>query len=283
MSRFTWLISPPRCQSLELLRAKVQGKTVLITGASFGIGEATALLFAQAGAEVLLLARTKEKLEQLCKHILEHGGKASIYPCDLYDVREIPQLMTNIQAAHPRIDIIVCNAGKSIRRSILQAAEQRDLERSLALNFSAHSAILLELLPRMVARGGGQIINVSSLGARLPAAPRWAAYQSSKTGFDVWLRSIACELRHHNIFISSVYLPLVRTRMIAPTRAYDTMPALSALEAAQTTAHAVVTRKNRVAPWWLWWSELATLFFRTPIDRILSRIERRSNNSGSQR
>jgi NAD(P)-dependent dehydrogenase (short-subunit alcohol dehydrogenase family) len=150
------------------------------------------------------------------------------------------------------------------------------LERSLALNFSAHSAIVLELLPRMVARGGGQIVNVSTIGTRLPAAPHWAAYQSSKAGFDVWLRSVACELRPRNIFISSVYLPLVRTRMILPTRPYEKMPALSALEAAQTIAHAVVTGKDRVAPWWLWWAELATLFLRTPLDRVLSLIEEQS-------
>jgi short-subunit dehydrogenase len=278
MSRFVWLLSPPRCQSLELLRAKVQGKTVLITGASFGIGEATALLFAQAGAEVLLLARTKEKLEQLQRQIREGGGKASIYPCNLYEVVKLPNLMAEIQGTHARIDIILCNAGKSIRRSILQAAKRRDLERSLALNFSAHSAIVLELLPRMVAQGGGQIINVSSLGVRLPAAPRWGAYQSSKAGFEVWLRSVACELRPCNIFVSSVYLPLVRTGMIAPTREYDRMPALSSLEAAQTIAHAVVTRKDRLAPGWLWWAELATLFLRTPMDRVLSRIERRSQH-----
>jgi NAD(P)-dependent dehydrogenase (short-subunit alcohol dehydrogenase family) len=282
MSRFTWLISPPRCQNPESLRAKVQGKTVLITGASFGIGEATALLFAQAGAEVLLLARTKEKLEHLAQHITEHGGKASVYPCDLSKVSDISNLMSDIQTAHSRIDIVICNAGKSIRRSILQVAQQRDLERSLALNFLGHSALLLEVFPQMVARGGGQIINVSSVGVRLPAAPRWGAYQSSKAGFDVWLRSATCELRPHHIFVSSIYLPLVRTRMIAPTRSYDTMPALSPLEAAQTIAHAVVTRKARVAPWWLWWSELATLFLRTPIDRILSNREQRSNNQGSQ-
>ncbi len=279
MSFFTdYILSPPQCRDLERLRAKVQGKTVLITGASFGIGEATALLLAEAGAEVLLLARTEEKLEQLVKHITTQGGNATAYPVDLYKTSEVSQHMTIIQAAHPRIDIVICNAGKSIRRSIVQSFERDDLERLLAVNFRSHAAILLSLLPRMIAQGGGQVINVSSLGVRLPSVPRWSAYQSSKAGFDVWLRSVATELRHKNIFISSVYMPLVRTRMIEPTKMYDTMPALSPLQAAQVLAYAIVSQRDRVAPWWLWTSEFATLFLRTPLDRILNTLEKRSKS-----
>lgn len=277
MSLFSqYILSPPSCRSLERLKAKVEGKTVLITGASFGIGEATALLLAQAGAEVLLIARTEQKLAGLVEQIAQQGGKATAYPADLYKVADIPALMEAIQANHPRIDIVVSNAGKSIRRRVAESAERDDLGRSIALNFSSPSAMLLALLPRMIAQGGGQIINVSTVSVRQPSAPRWGGYQGSKAGFDIWLRSVANELRPQKIYVSSVYLPLVRTRMIAPTRVYDKLPALSPLEAAQVLAYSIVKPLDRVAPWWLWPSELLSLFLMTPINRALTWLDQRS-------
>jgi short-subunit dehydrogenase len=277
MSFFTeYVLSPPQCRDLERMRDSVQGKTVLITGASFGIGEQAALLLAQAGAEVLLLARTTEKLEQLAQTITAQGGKATAYTIDLYNASEAPELAANIQKAHPRLDSVICNAGKSIRRPITASFERDDLERCLAVNFMSHAALLNALLPRMITQGGGQVVNVSSVGVRLPSAPRWAAYQSSKTGFDVWLRSIATELRHKNIAVSSVYMPLVRTRMIEPTKLYDTMPALSPLEAARVLAHAIVTKRSRIAPWWLWAAEVLSTALRTPVDLGLAWLEHRS-------
>jgi NAD(P)-dependent dehydrogenase (short-subunit alcohol dehydrogenase family) len=279
MSFFTdYILSPPQCRELGRIRASVQGKTVLITGASFGIGEQTALLLAQAGAEVLLLARTTEKLAALVQHITAQGGNATAYTIDLYKISEVPDLAAKIQQEHPRLDIIICNAGKSIRRPITQSFERDDLERCLAVNFTSHAALLNSLLPRMIAQGGGQIVSVSSVGVRLPSAPHWAAYQSSKTGFDVWLRSIATELFHKSIAVSSVYMPLVRTRMIEPTKIYDNMPALSPLQAAQVLAYAIVTKRNRIAPWWLWGAEVLSAVFRTPIDLILSRLEQSGKN-----
>lgn len=270
-----YILSPPACRDPSRLRSSVQGKTVLITGASYGIGEATALLLAQVGAEVILLARSTDKLNQLVEEIKKQGGKASAYPADLYKIAEIPKLMQTIQAAHPRIDILISNAGKSIRRRISESFERDDLERSIALNFSGPAALIMALLRRMIAQGGGQIINVSTVSVKQPSAPRWGTYQGSKAGFDVWLRSVAGELRPRNIRVSSVYLPLVRTRMIAPTKMWEKMPALSPLEAAQSVAYAIVYSPDRVAPWWLWPSELITLFIATPIQRILSYLDQR--------
>jgi short-subunit dehydrogenase len=271
MSWFSRLIlSPPALRDQRTLRAKVRGKTVLVTGASFGIGEVTALMLAQAGAEVILVARTMEKLEQLVQQIQAEGGQASAYTADLYQVETVPLLARTLEANHPRIDIVVSNAGKSIRRSVLDSPLRDDLGRCLALNFSSPAALITALLPRMIRQGGGQIINVSSAAAKLPSAPRWAAYQSSKVGFEHWLRGAANELRSKNIRASTIYLPLVRTRMIAPTRAYDQAPALSALEAAQTIAHAIVSQRDTLSPWWLGGAELLSLLFATPISRWMS-------------
>ncbi|GIW26357.1 SDR family NAD(P)-dependent oxidoreductase [Meiothermus sp.] len=275
MSFSRFILSPPSCRSLERLSVHVQGKTVLITGASFGIGEATALLLARAGAEVLLIARTAGKLEQLVRQIEAQGGKATAYPADLYQTAEIPALMSKIQVAHPRIDIVVSNAGKSIRRRVVESFGRNDLERSVVLNFLSPAAMLMELLPRMMAQGGGQIINVSTVSARQPAAPRWGTYQSSKAGFDIWLRSLANELRPYKILVSSVYMPLVRTRMSAASGLYERWPALTPLEAAQVIAYAIVRPVDRVAPWWLWPSEVLALFLMTPVHRVLTYLDHR--------
>jgi NAD(P)-dependent dehydrogenase (short-subunit alcohol dehydrogenase family) len=262
-------VAPPLSRRLDLLEQAVRGKTVLITGASFGIGEATALLFARAGAEVLLVARTQEKLEALVQQISSEGGKAQAYPMDLSNVSEIRAQMKRLEALHPRIDMVICNAGKSIRRSIQDSFERDDLERSLVLNFSSPALVLMSLLPRMIAQGGGQVISVATSSAKLPGAPRWAAYQGSKAGFDIWLRSVAAELRPKGVFVSSVYMPLVRTRMVS-SPVFNRVPALSPLEAAQVIAYAAIKKADRVAPWWLWWAEWLSIWFLTPINRFLT-------------
>lgn len=267
------LLSPRACRNLKRLQAAVSGKTILVTGASYGIGEATAWLLARAGAHVLLIARSTEKLHQLTTSIVQQGGQASAYPADLYKVSKVPKLIEYIQAAHPRIDVVICNAGKSIRRRITDSFGRDDLERSIALNFLSPATMLMALLPRMIEQGGGLIINVSSVSARQPGAPRWGTYQSSKAGFDLWLRSLANELRPQGIYASSVYLPLVRTRMIMPTPLYHRLPALSPQEAAETIAYAIIRRAERVAPWWLWWSEFITLLTPTPIHRLLTYLD----------
>jgi Short-chain dehydrogenases of various substrate specificities len=227
---------------------------------------------------VILVARTKDKLGELVEQIRGRGGQAFAYPGDLYRADQMPDLAARIQAAHPRIDVVISNAGKSIRRRIADAWGRTDLERCLAVNFASPAALIMALLPRMIEQGGGQIINVSTVSARQPGAPRWSAYQGSKAGFDVWLRSIACELRPRKIFISSIYMPLVRTRMIAPSGIYDRVPALTPLQAAQVIARAAVKPADRIAPWWLWWCELAVLCFGTLVNRMLTALDHRRNH-----
>ncbi len=270
-----FLIAPPLEENLERLTAAVSEKTVLITGASFGIGEATAQLLASAGATVLLLARTTEKLESLVHTISSSGGTAFAYSVDLSKLEDIKSIMAQIQLEHPQIDIVICNAGKSTRRKITDSFLRNDLERLIALNFSSPSSMLLCLLPRMLEQGGGQIINVSTVSAKLPGVPMWAAYQSSKTGFDLWLRAVANELRPQKILVSSIYMPLVRTRM-SSAHQFANAPALTPLEAAQTIAYAIVKRVPRVAPWWLRWAELGAVILEYPVQLLLTWLFRYS-------
>ena len=248
----------------------------MVTGASFGIGEATTLLLASAGAEVILVARSAGKLDELVARITADGGRATAYAADLYRVDEVPALAARIEAVHPRIDVVVLNAGKSIRRRVTASFGRDDLERSIALNFASPAALTMALLPRMIAQGGGQLVSVSTVSALQPGAPRWGTYQGSKGGFDIWLRSIATELRPQHITVTSVYMPLVRTRMSASTPFYDRLPALTTHEAAQVVARALVRRGDRVAPWWLWWGQLGDLLLRTPVDRALTFLDRRT-------
>ncbi|CAM3259566.1 Short-chain dehydrogenase [Deinococcus saxicola] len=253
--------------------AAVRDQTVLVTGASHGIGEATARLLARCGAEVLLLARSGERLAEVAAGIRAAGGRASIYRLDLTDPTAVKAVAAQIEAHHPRIDAVISNAGHSIRRPILHSAGKDDLGRLLAVNFSGPAALLLALLPRMVAGGGGVIVSVSSASALPPGLPRWAAYQGSKAGFDLWLGSLGNELRGRGVRVSSVYLPLVRTRMIAPTRAYRFAPALTPLEAAQSVVYPLVNPVRRVAPWWLKGQQVAALLLPNTLDRALGGME----------
>jgi len=267
------LLSPPSCRDPQALRAALQDRTVLITGASYGIGDATARLFARAGAHVILLARSAARLHEVAADIRAAGGRADVMVLDLYRTDEVAAAAAQLQARHARIDVVVSNAGKSIRRPALQGLERGDLARSLAVNFTSPAALLLALLPRMIEQGGGQIISVSTVSVRPPAAPRWGTYQGSKAGFDVWLRSLALEVRARGVTVSSVYMPLVRTRMSAAGGLYRGVPALSPLEAAQVLAAAVVERRARLAPWWLRVQELAAVLCPDALDRLLGRLE----------
>ncbi|MBB5233193.1 SDR family NAD(P)-dependent oxidoreductase [Deinococcus budaensis] len=272
MSLARLLLSPPACRDPGVLRAAVAGRPVLVTGASSGIGEAAARQLGAAGAEVLLLARRAGRLEEVAAGIRAGGGRAHVYPADLADPGDVKAVAARIGAEFPDLWAVVSNAGKSVRRLALEGAARNDLGRLLAVNLSGPAALLLALLPGMLERGG-VIVNVSSVSARQVGAPRWGAYQGSKAGFDLWLHALGAEVRGQGVRVASVYLPLVRTPMIAPTRAYRFLPALSADEAAHAALLPLVRPVVRVAPWWLRPVEVAGLLAPGLLGRGLARLE----------
>jgi NAD(P)-dependent dehydrogenase (short-subunit alcohol dehydrogenase family) len=233
------------------LAGAIGGKTVLITGASSGIGKATAVKAAAAGAKVLLVARTPEKLEQTKAEIEEGGGEAEIHPCDLSDIPDVERLVEEVLDQHGRVDVLVNNAGRSIRRSVALSYDRfHDFERTMQLNYFGALRLTLGLLPAMrkrtEGRRGGHVINISSIGVQTNT-PRFSAYVASKAALDAWARCVASEVVDDGVHITTIHMPLVRTPMIAPTKMYDAFPTITPDEAAEMICDAMIRKPKKVA------------------------------------
>ncbi len=229
------------------LAGAVRGKVVLITGASSGIGRATAVKVADAGATVLLVARSVDKLEETKEEIIAAGGIAHIHRCDMADTDDVARMAEEVLAYHGHVDILVNNAGRSIRRSVALSYDRfHDYERTIQLNYLGALRLILALLPTMRERRQGHIVNVSSIGVQTNP-PRFSAYVASKAALDAFSRVIASEVIDDKVHITTINMPLVRTPMIAPTRMYDMFPAITPEEAAELIAKAMVGRPKKVA------------------------------------
>jgi NAD(P)-dependent dehydrogenase (short-subunit alcohol dehydrogenase family) len=252
------------------LSAAVRGKVVLITGASSGIGKATAVKVADAGATVLLVARSVEKLEETKAEIEAAGGVAHIHRCDLADMEDVERMAEEVLAYHGRVDVLVNNAGRSIRRSVGLAYDRfHDYERTIQLNYLGAVRLILALLPSMRAHKAGHIINISSIGTHTNP-PRFSAYVASKAALDAFGRVIASEVIDDGVHITTIHMPLVRTPMIAPTRMYDMFPAISPEEAAEMIAGAMVSQPKKVATRLGTFGELLYAVAPSVSDRILN-------------
>lgn len=263
------LANPARVTDPDRLRRAVSGKTVLVTGASYGIGEATARKLAAAGAKVLVVARSAERLDDLAASINAGGGQAVAYPADLTDEAAVSVLTKQITENHGPLDIVVSNAGKSLRRSLHHQYDRpHDFQRTIDINYLGPIWLLLGLLPAMRESGHGHIVNISSVGVRVVPGPQWGAYQASKGAFDRWLRSVAPELHVDGVEVTTVYFALVRTRMIAPTPMLGSLPGLHPDEAAGTIAKAIIERPRTIEPLWMWPAEIASVLLAGPADRV---------------
>jgi NAD(P)-dependent dehydrogenase (short-subunit alcohol dehydrogenase family) len=222
------------------------GKTVVITGASSGIGLVTAVQAAKAGATPILVARGREKLEATRALIESQGGVAYAYPCDLSDLDAIDKLCKEISSDFERIDFVVNNAGRSIRRS-LKLSEDRfhDFERTMQLNYFGAIRLVMGLLPKMREQQSGHIVNVSSIGV-LTSPPRFSAYVASKAALDAWSNVVSSEVVGDGVSFTSIHMPLVRTPMIAPTKIYDRFPTISPAQAARKVITALVDKPHEI-------------------------------------
>ncbi|MGB9227846.1 MAG: SDR family NAD(P)-dependent oxidoreductase [Mycobacterium sp.] len=270
------LANPARVSDPDKLRRVVSGKKALVTGASYGIGEAAARSLAAAGATVLLVARSVERLDGIAASVNAGGGCAVAYPADLTDEAAINVLTKQITEDHGPLDIVVSNAGKSLRRSLHHQYDRpHDFQRTIDINYLGPIWLLLGLLPAMRENGRGHIVNVSSVGVRVVPGPQWGAYQASKGAFDRWLRSVAPELHVDGVDVTTVYFALVRTRMIEPTPMLGSLPGLYPYEAADAIAKAVIERPHTIAPPWVWPAELASVLLAGPADHAARLWHRR--------
>jgi short-subunit dehydrogenase/thioester reductase-like protein len=252
------------------IAAAVAGKTVLITGASSGIGRATALLLARQGASVLLVARGLDQLEQTLDEIERDGGSAHIYPADLSDPESVDALLARVLAEHPQIDVLVNNAGRSIRRSIELSYDRfHDFERTMQLNYLGTIRLIMGVLPGMRERHLGHVINISSIGVQTNP-PRFSAYVASKSALDAWTRVVSSECISDNVHFTTIHMPLVKTPMIEPTKLYDRFPTITPEQAAEMIAEAIRTRPKTMGTHLGVLGEVSYALFPKLVDQVLS-------------
>ncbi len=244
---------PPIAPQLMLYKPgqpiDLDGKRILITGASSGIGEAAAYKFARRGATVVVVARRKELLDGVAQRILADGGDALAIDCDLVDLDAVDALAARVEKEIGGVDILVNNAGRSIRRPLAESLERwHDVERTMGLNYYSPLRLIRALAPGMLERADGHIINVATWGVLSESSPLFSVYNASKAALSAVSRVIETEWSHRGVNSTTLYYPLVATPMIAPTKAYDGLPALTPDEAADWMVTAARTRPVRIAP-----------------------------------
>jgi NAD(P)-dependent dehydrogenase (short-subunit alcohol dehydrogenase family) len=229
------------------LSGRVKGKVVVVTGSSSGIGKATALKLAEAGAKVILVARGEEKLLETKGEIDRLGGNAWICTADVADLASCDALVARVTKEHGGCDFLVNNAGRSIRRGVVNSFDRfHDFERTIQLNYFGALRLIMGFLPKMLEKKRGHIINISSIGV-LSNAPRFSAYVASKSALDSFSACAASEFVDKGVLFTTINMPLVRTPMIAPTKIYENVPTLSPEEAAGLVVDAIVNRPVRIA------------------------------------
>ncbi|AUM13997.1 SDR family oxidoreductase [Ketobacter alkanivorans] len=229
------------------LEGRVADKVVVVTGASSGIGKATAIKLAEAGAIVIMAARKPTKLEKAKQEIEEKGGKVYSYSVDIADMEDCDRFAKQVLEDFGRVDVLINNAGRSIRRSINLSYDRfHDFERTMQLNYFGSLRLIMNFLPVMERNRSGHVINISSIGT-LTMPARFSAYVASKSALDAFSRCAASEFSDCNVHFSTINMPLVRTPMIAPTKIYENVPTISPEEAADMVGEAIIYRSKRIA------------------------------------
>jgi NAD(P)-dependent dehydrogenase (short-subunit alcohol dehydrogenase family) len=229
------------------LAGRIKDKVIVVTGASSGIGKATAIKLAGAGAAVILVARGEEKLVETKQEIEAAGGRCWMYTADVSDLASCDALVARVLAEHGTCHYLVNNAGRSIRRGVINSFDRfHDFERTMQLNYFGALRLIMGFLPAMLAQKQGHVINISSIGV-LSNAPRFSAYVASKSALDSFSACASSEFLDKGINFTTINMPLVRTPMIAPTKMYENVPTLSPEEAADLVVEAIVYKSVRIA------------------------------------
>ncbi len=250
-SLFLTGMRPPLTAQLLQPRHHVDptGKRILITGASSGIGEAGALKLARQGARVIVVARRRELLDSVVERVTAEGGEATAIACDLSDLDAVDALVADVDERFGGVDVLINNAGRSIRRPLAESLDRwHDVERTMQLNYYSPLRLIRGFAPGMRARRDGHVVNVSTWGVLSESSPLFAVYNASKAALTAVSRVVETEWAQDGVHSTTLFYPLVKTPMIAPTKAYDGVPGLSADEAADWMVTAVRRRPVRIAP-----------------------------------
>ncbi len=261
----------------------LSGRVVLVTGASSGIGEATAVSVGRLGATVLLVARRADDLERVRTQIADEGGLATAYPCDLTDAEAIDGLVKQVLADHGAVDYLVNNAGRSIRRSLhLSYDRPHDFERTMAINYFGPVRLTLGLLPAMRAQRFGHVVNILSWGVQMKA-PKFSAYLASKSALDTWSRIAGRETWSDNVTFTNMRFGLVRTDMVVPTDSFEDRRALTAEQAAAKVVRALEDRPVVVGNAMGYLGEVLNLVAPRLSDALMARYDRMAPDSKAAR
>ena len=284
------LLQTPRARIARLRRrldpgrpSPLAGRRVLVTGASSGIGEATAHAATAAGAQVLLVARRADELERVRAAIADRGGRATAYVCDLTDGDAVDALVERVLAEHGGVDYLVNNAGRSIRRSLaLTRGRFHDFERTMAVNFFGPVRLTMGLLPAMQAQRFGHVVNIVTWGVQMKA-PKFAAYIASKTALDTWSRVAGRETYADNVTFTNMRFALVRTAMVVPTGNVEDRRQLTPEQAAVKVVRALEDRPVTVDTAAGRAGELLNLAAPRLSDALMNRFHRRTPDSHAAR
>ncbi|MFE3444897.1 SDR family NAD(P)-dependent oxidoreductase [Nocardia sp. NPDC059180] len=270
------IIGPRGLRDTARLRREVEDKVVVITGASFGVGEATAIMLAEAGARVVLGARSLDRLREVADAINANGGQASAYRLDLTDEASVSEFASAVLFDFGGVDYLIHNAGKSLRRSIhLSYDRPKDINATAGANYVGPMRLTLAFLPGMRERGSGHIVNVSTVGIMFPVVPKWGFYLSSKAAFDWWMRAVGMEARADGVTSTTFYAGLMHTRMSAPSRWMRLLPGQTPEDAARVIARAVVRKPRTMTPIYGHPSAIAVPLLRLPFEILLGLLYRR--------
>jgi len=237
----------PELPTAENLGRTLRGRVVVVTGAAGGIGRELSKRLVEVGAVVAAVDRDVEHLEELRTACAGAEGRLECYTVDLRDELACTALVHGIEAELGPVDVLVNNAGKSIRRSVANSVDRfHDFERTMRINYFAPVALVLAALPGMRERRSGHIVNISSISVQAKVG-RFAAYAASKAALDAFGSALSAEVAHEGITVTTVHMPLVRTAMTAPTSIYGSLPLLDAYSASSLVLRALLTRQPEVS------------------------------------
>jgi thioester reductase-like protein/NADP-dependent 3-hydroxy acid dehydrogenase YdfG len=222
------------------------GRHVIITGASSGIGRASAIAVAERGGCVFALARNADALDDLVTEIRASGGQAYAFTCDITDSGSVEHTVKDILGRFGHVDYLVNNAGRSIRRSVVNQTDRlHDYERVMAVNYFGAVRMVLALLPHWRERRFGHVVNVSSAGVQA-RSPKYSAYLPTKAALDAFSEVVATETLSDHITFTNIHMPLVATPMIKPSRRLNPVPPITAEHAAAMVVRGLIDKPARI-------------------------------------